>query len=247
MKIYSVTGLGLVCFLALLLLSGCTDFVSTSWGSWAKRDPGKLIPTPDSGNVSDLVDAARGDKEFARELLDKIKNEVDNKRGEEKAALQGAGVSSAAAASGLDVELITRASDLINAASSSSGSSAEADSALNTVDVIYQGTKDTDLISIADDLVEILEDEDTFRNDYYNSSTSSKTTTDDITVSIMILFIAEAREKGFSNVNEYIESFKSRKEQGGSFLTVREEKALFLAELISGQDGIGSLLDALGL
>jgi hypothetical protein len=246
MKINSVTGLSLLCFLVLLLLSGCTDFVSTSWGSWAKRDPGNLIPTPDGNNISDLVDAARGDKDFARELLDKIKNEVENKQGEEKAALQGAGVSSAAAASGLDMELISSASDLISAASSGAGSSEDADSALEAVDVIYQGMRDTDLTSIADDLVAILDDEDTFENDYNDSSTSSKTTTDDITISIMVLFIAEAQEKGLSSVNEYVQDFKNRKDNGGS-LTEREEKAIFLAGLISDQPGIGNLLEALGL
>ncbi|MDR0655920.1 MAG: hypothetical protein LBG22_06350 [Treponema sp.] len=246
MKIQSVTGLSLLCFLALLLLSGCPDLMSTSWGRWAKRDPGKLIPAPDANNVSDLVDAARGDKEFARELLGKIKDEVKGKRGEEKAALQGAGISSAAAASGLDMDLISNASKLISAASNAGEGSTEANAALDAMDVIYQGMKDTDLTSIANDLVEILDDESTFSSDYHNSATGSKTTTDDITVSIMVLFIAEAQENGYGNVNEYVDDFKTRKD-GGTLLSEKEEKAIFLAGLIRNQDGIGSLLGGLGL
>ncbi|MDR2304649.1 MAG: hypothetical protein LBE10_08695 [Treponema sp.] len=246
MKIHSITGLSLLCFLALLLLSGCPDVMSTSWGTWAKRDPGKLIPAPDGNNVSDLVDAARGDKEFARELLGKIKDEVNTKRGEEKAALQGAGISSAAAASGLDMELISNASTLISAASSSGEDSVEANAALDAVNVIYQSMKNTDLTSIADDLVAILDDEATFTADYYNSATGSKTSTDDITVSIMVLFIAEAQENGYDDVNEYVDSFKNRKDEG-VLLSAKEEKAIFLAGLIKDQDGIGGLLDALGL
>jgi hypothetical protein len=246
MKIHSITGLSLLCFLALLLLSGCPDLMSTSWGDWAKRDPGKLIPVPNGNNVSDLVDAARGDKEFARELLGKIKDEVNSKQGEEKAALQGAGISSAAAASGLDMELISNASKLINAASSSGAGSTETNAALNAMNVIYQGMKDTDLTSIADDLVAILDDEATFTADYYNSATGSKTSTDDITVSIMTLFIAEAQENGYGDVNEYVDDFKIRKDSG-MLLSEKEEKAIFLAGLIRNQDGIGSLLGALGL
>jgi hypothetical protein len=246
MKIHSVTGLSLLCLLALLLLSGCPDFVSTSWGAWAKRDPGKLIPTPDSNNVSDLVDAARGDKEFAKELLGKIKGEVNNAQGEEKAALQGAGISAAASASGLDVELISGASKLLSAATSSGGDSSAADAALDAVDEIYQGMKDTDLTSIADDLMEILDDEATFSADYHNSATSSKTSTDDITVSLMVLLVAEAQESGYDNVNEYVDGFKSRKDEG-VLLSEKEQKAVFLAGLIKNQDGIGDLLGALGL
>ncbi|MDR1047440.1 MAG: hypothetical protein LBL64_06680 [Treponema sp.] len=246
MKIHSVTGVSLLCFLSLLLLSGCPDLMSTSWGNFAKRDPAKLIPVPDGNNVADLVDAARGDKEFARELLGKIKDEVDNKQGEEKAALQGAGISSAAAASGLDMELISNASNLLNAGSSPGEGSAEANAALDAVDDIYQGMKGTDLTSIANDLVDILADEATFSADYHNSATGSKTTTDDITISIMVLFIAEAQENGYDDVNEYVDGFKTRKDEGVS-LSEKEQKAIFLAGLVGNQDGIGSLFDALGL
>ncbi|MDR1173970.1 MAG: hypothetical protein LBK83_00690 [Treponema sp.] len=246
MKIHAVTGLSLLCLLSLLLLSGCPDLMSTSWGDFAKRDPGKLIPAPDGNNVSDLVDAARGDKEFAKELLGKIKDEVNGKQGEEKAALQGAGISSAAAASGLDIELISNASKLISASSNPGEGSAETNAALNTMNDIYQDMKGTDLSSIANDLVVILDDEATFSADYHNSATGSKTTTDDITISIMVLFIAEAREGGYDNVNDYVDGFKTRKDVGES-LSEKEQKAIFLAGLIGNQDGIGSLLDALGL
>jgi hypothetical protein len=77
----------------LVLLGSCTNFFSKTWGDLFKRNPKNVKVT--SSNVYDLLDAARGDPELSRAILDQINaNSSDYlKIAAIKAANQGAGVS----------------------------------------------------------------------------------------------------------------------------------------------------------
>jgi hypothetical protein len=83
-------------FAVLFLMNSCVDFFSNSWGDSFKRDPKKVKVT--ASNVYDLLDAAKGDPDLSREILNKIKAGDNNtlKQAAIKAANQAAGISTLA-------------------------------------------------------------------------------------------------------------------------------------------------------
>jgi alanyl-tRNA synthetase len=83
-------------FAVLFLMNSCTDFFSASWGDMFKRDPDKVRVT--ASNVYDLLNAAKGDPELSKAILNKINASSDPalKRAAIKAANQAVGVSTLA-------------------------------------------------------------------------------------------------------------------------------------------------------
>jgi hypothetical protein len=133
--------------IVLLLLNSCADFFSTTWGDAFKRDPKKVTVT--SSNVYDLLEAAKGDPELSREILEKINARSDDtlKHAAIKAANQAAEISTLA---------LENVRTLIDAASGNLGYET---AITNVASAIQKATKGADFIGISDKLVEILSNE----------------------------------------------------------------------------------------
>jgi hypothetical protein len=130
----------------LFLMNSCTDFFSTSWGDLFKRDPDKVKVT--ASNVYDLLDAAKGDPELSRAILNKIKASDNNtlKQAAIKAANQAAGISTLA---------LENVKDLIDAADSK-----DEDALKKLAEKIRGGIEDNKIADIADKLANILVDKE---------------------------------------------------------------------------------------
>jgi hypothetical protein len=130
--------------IALFLLNSCVEFFSTSWGELFKRDPKNVKVT--SSNVYDLLDAAKGDPELSRAILDQIHTSSSDddtlKRAAIKAANQAMGVSTLA---------LQSIGDLIDAADSK-----DKDALKNIVDTFLLKMTDTDAVGISEELTAIL-------------------------------------------------------------------------------------------
>jgi hypothetical protein len=134
-------------FAVLFLMNSCADFFSNSWGEMFKRDPKKVKVS--ASNVYDLLDAAKGDPELSRAILDQInaKSSPTLKHAAIRAANQAAGISTVA---------LENIKDLIDAVDRSGS---EKEDALKAVANNIQGDLESkEIIGIADKMVEILID-----------------------------------------------------------------------------------------
>jgi hypothetical protein len=217
----------------VFILSSCTDVFSTSWGSALKRDPDKLIPQVTSSNVKELLEASLGDPGFATTLLGKINDSVKTTQGEEKAALQDAGLKAAANASGLTNSILNNAEALLK----SGGGNIE--DIKNTVDGILRDMNGEALQQIAGNLQTILKDKNTYQ-------AKNKAPDEDLAVAAIVLLLADAKKA--ENLDAYLDAFAGRKELT---LNPNEETALFLAGIIADKHTnnkiISELLEAMKL
>jgi hypothetical protein len=127
-------------FAVLFLMNSCADFFSNSWGDMFKRDPKKVKVS--ASNVYALLDAAKGDPELSREILNKINagSNLTLKQAAIKAANQAAGISTLA---------LENVQDLIDAAENNDTG------ALEALAKKIQG-KGNDIVDIAGKLTSIL-------------------------------------------------------------------------------------------
>jgi hypothetical protein len=220
---------------AVLTLSSCVDVFSTSWGSALKRDPDKLIPQVTASNVEDLLEASLGDTDFATTLLGKISDSVETARGDEKAALQDAGLKAAANASGLATSILDNAGTLLK------GSEGDITDIQTTIDAILKDINGEDLQQIAADLRAILNNETI--NTY---KAKTKASDEDLAVAAIVLLLADAKKTG--NLNSYLNQFANRKDVNP---TENEKKAILLAGVIAERtidnEIINELLSAMNL
>jgi hypothetical protein len=100
-------------FAAAAMLVSCTDFFSTSLATWASRDPDKIVPGVNAGNVDELIAMAKNDTDLSLAVLKKIRNAVDSDASEgDKAKLQCAAVTAAVNAVGLGQAVLGVLDDL---------------------------------------------------------------------------------------------------------------------------------------
>ncbi|MDR2110230.1 MAG: hypothetical protein LBP32_02875, partial [Spirochaetaceae bacterium] len=116
---FPVLGLGrfrcvplLAAALGGLLWTSCTDFFSTSLGSWAARDRRNIVPSVNTGNVKDLVVKAENDPDLSLGVLKGIDAAVKKTSGQERISLQGAALEAAVNASGLGGSVLNKAGEL---------------------------------------------------------------------------------------------------------------------------------------
>jgi hypothetical protein len=129
----------------LFLLNSCTDFFTTSWGEMFKRDPKNVKVT--SSNVYDLLEAATGDRELSRAILDKINADSDD-------SLKRAAIKAAGQASGLTTVVMENVKDLIDAA----GAKGDPGKALKEVaQQIINDIRNNDIEGIGAEVTKILE------------------------------------------------------------------------------------------
>jgi hypothetical protein len=140
----SVKKLGAIsaALVVLATLNSCADFFSTSWGDLFKRDPAKVKVT--SSNVNDLLDAAKGDKELARAILDQID-------GNSSDTLKRAAIKAANQASDLSALALENVSSLLDAMDNPNANALQ-----DLADKINAQAQGNDLEGVSKKLVSIL-------------------------------------------------------------------------------------------
>jgi hypothetical protein len=201
-------------FIVLLLLNSCADFFSTSWGEAFKRDPDKVKVTED--NVYELLDAAKGDPELSRAILNKINADSSDK-------LKRAAIQAANQAAGITTLAMENVQILIDAGKGESGKNNE--SALQDVaDKILGSAKKNDLPGVSAKLVEILENEvDTPKGrPVFQENIVDGVSEADLTLLAMTLVLAEAGD----DVNAYAKTWESKDVKAGADSLNPKEKLI---------------------
>jgi hypothetical protein len=186
-----------VLFAALLVcsLSACTDFFSSSWGTGLKRDPSKV--EVNSGNVAELVKAAKNDPELSREILSKIADEVKNATGRDKTELQKAAVTAATQASGLSTLVVSNAGAIIE------GKAVDLTQLLTDIQA-----QANDIGGISDDLSTILSMSVTEGKPEFPSGLAKSMSESDLTMLVVIVALGQVEELDTpTTMTEYLEAW----------------------------------------
>jgi hypothetical protein len=114
---YFIVGL-LIVGLAAGSFMSCTDFFSTTWADWAKRETIAAKVTP--ANVRDLIDQAQGNPAWSLDILKKIGDAVNDPTltPEQKSILRAAALDAAVNASDIASSLLKGMGEILDAASS---------------------------------------------------------------------------------------------------------------------------------
>ncbi|QQO07909.1 hypothetical protein [Breznakiella homolactica] len=220
----------IVLFLALpavfsLFFTACTDFFSTSLGSWAARDwSGKTIPV-NSDNVHDLIAQAENDPDMSLAVLRGIEDAVSKASGKDKTDLQSAALEAATNASGIGNEIIGNVGDILKA-------SDEDDN--GKISAIINSTIDSlgNLGETSDILVRILPDPDTDPAGFQAFLDNSAA--EDLGMAAVILLAAESKNNG--GADEYLENgFDPANPKNDN-----EKMALALAQGVGDKIGAGT-------
>ena len=213
-------------FLVLVILgvavffASCTDFFSTSWASWAARDPDSLVPTVTPGNVDELIALAENNPDLSLAVLKKIRDASKKASGTDKQKLQNAALEAAVNAAGLGQAVLGVAKDL---------GSLEDDAKDIVIDAI-NGMDNLD--AAASILAEILAGG-------FDASTADP---NDLALAAVVILAAEAK-KAPGGIDDYIDHFQDTP------LTPVEQLAVDLAlaakDNVSGP--LKDLLDNLNL
>ena len=179
--------------LAAGLFLSCTDFFSSSWAAWARRDPAALIPDVTPDNVNELIELTENDPDLSLELLKKIGEAVQGASGDDKAALQAAAVAAAANAVGLGQTIINAAGDIAKVT--------DVDEAIDAIlDAINEMPN---LDEVCDELFKLLPHDpssEEFQNFIDNASP------EDIALAAILLLAGEAKKAG-GDIHDYIDNF----------------------------------------
>jgi hypothetical protein len=234
------------CLFAFLTAS-CTNVMSTSWGSWARR--AAKIPDVNTGNVDSLVDEARGNPDFARALLEKIRDQInETPAGPDKTALQDAGVAAAAEASGLGGSVLANVGDLLADLDNDDKADTEIHAAVQEVfSGIYEDSNKDNLQSIAGDLVTVI------NSDSEAYKATSQASMDDLLMATVTLILAEAQSQGYQG-GDIITFFTTSnfKEDpvyltGHPFIAAALDLVEIMGRRFSGNDIVDDLLGSLGM
>ena len=109
---YSRIGLIIISLFIVMFFASCTDFFSTSWFSWAARDPDALIPKVTAGNVNEMAAMFEDDPDGSLALLKKIKDAHSSASGEDKKKLQNAALEVSVNSTGLTGALLKVANNI---------------------------------------------------------------------------------------------------------------------------------------
>ena len=209
-----------------VLLFSCTDFFSSSWASWAARDPAKLIPDVTPDNVDELIEIAQNDPDLSLELLIKIGEAAEGASDEEKAKLQAAAVEAAANAVGLGQTILGAAGGLTDLEDGEDAKDAILD-AVNSMPNLDEASS-----SLYDTLPKDAPHGEEFEN-FIDTATP-----DEIALAAILLLAGEAKK---NDGEEYVDNFRS------SPTSPEAQLALDLAASLADKEGelSGSLHDIL--
>jgi hypothetical protein len=182
-----MTVLGLL--LSLLFVS-CTDFFTTSWASWAARDPSNLIRNVSAGNVDEYITMAENNPDLSMEVLNGIGGAIGSASGEDKTKLQNAAVTAAVNASDLTNTLMNNVAEISNL-----------ENADDVKDLIAGTLNDMNNLTPASDaLTAILPDPgDTEAFDAFTASASAE----DLAMAAALILAGEAKKSGEEIFTDY--------------------------------------------
>jgi hypothetical protein len=194
-----------------LLLAGCTDFYSTTWGEAFARDPSNVKIT--SSNVYELLKDANGDREASRAILKKL-------AGTDDPELQAATVKAANQAAGL-TELVLSNLDTITGSNATNANSLE-----KLAETIMAEAKENDIRGIAADIAGTLPVSSNNPPQFGGSFTSSVSTSD-LTLLLVTMMLAEVPAN--DEFDDYAKQWGSGKKIDGSGNLVGEEERVIAA------------------
>jgi hypothetical protein len=213
-----------------LVFVSCTDFFTSSWGTWAARDPANLIRNVSAGNVDEYITMAENNPDLSLELLKKIGGASGSASGSDKAKLQSAAVTAAINASNLTTTLMNNAADV--------SSLENTDDVKNLVTSTLNSMNN--LTPASDALVGILEQD--------KAAFMASASADDMALAAVLILAGEAKKAGPDVFSDYENATIPPSSQP----TIDFVEELATAALDKQQSGGGEdsellkLLDALG-
>jgi hypothetical protein len=134
--------------IVLFLMNSCVEFFSTSWGEIFKRDPKNVKVT--ASNVNDLLDAAKGDPDLSKAILDQINSESPD-------TLKLAAIKAANQAANISAMALENIGDLLDALDNKD-SKAQEKALREVVENIQNDLGSRNLVGISDKINEIFAD-----------------------------------------------------------------------------------------
>ena len=207
-------------FVVIVVFVSCTDFFSTSWASWAARDPDNIVPAVTPDNLDELLAIAENNPDLSLALLKNIRDAAKKASGGDKQKLQNGALEAAVNAAGLGQAVLGVVKDLDSIG----------DDARKVVIDAINGMENLD--AAASILAEILAGG-------FDASTADP---NDLAMAAVLILAAEAK-KSPGGIDNYIDHFQNTP------LSSAEKLALALAaaakDNVSGP--IKDLLDSINL
>jgi hypothetical protein len=180
--------------IVLLLLNSCTDFFSTSWGDTFKRDPNKVKVT--DSNVYGLLNAAKGNTELSRAILDKINADSSD-------TLKHAAIKAANQAAGVSTLVLENVKTLIDAADNDNDD-ALGEALTDVTKRIQAAVVQNGVGHISDKLVEILGDKIEDGKPEFKDGFGGSVPESDLTLMAITLILAKAESE--ESLDEYVKN-----------------------------------------
>jgi hypothetical protein len=221
------------------LCASCTDFFSSSLGSWAARNRRNMKPNVNAGNVGDLVSQAENDPDLSLGVLKGIDDAVKNASGEAKTALQQAALGAAVNASGLGASVLNNAGEL-----------SSVDSPEKAKDLVVDAINDMKNLSETSDVLgSILPDPDADPEGFQAFVDTADP--NELAMAAALLLAAEG-EKHVNDSDEALSDYVNNFDASGAGLSDSEKLAVKLAEAAAQKpeglnDSMKNLLDGLHL
>ena len=195
---YSIPGISLL-FITGVLIVSCTEFFSTTLAPWAARDPNKLIPAVNAGNVDDLIARYGNNPDVSLTILKKIQSAVNGGASDaDTKKLQSAALEAAVNAAGL----LQAATGAVNQAGNIDFSNPE--EARNFILDGVGNLKNLDAVSSA--LNEILPKPDSSSPPYSDefNAWAAGASADDLAMAAAVLIAGEIKGKNTVEIDTYL-------------------------------------------
>jgi hypothetical protein len=214
-----------------LLLFSCTQFFSTSWASWAARDPAQLIPAVTRANVNDLVKSFEDDPDGSFALLKKIKEAHDGAASPElEVAALKAAINS--------VDLINAIVGVVGELSNL-GNFDNPDEVRNIIEKALGGMKN--LEAVGETLSAILPAPNSSDFDNFVNAAS----VEDLAMGAIVLLLGEASKQDADNLEDFLENPDKYLSASDTWKLAQEMVAQAIVKGITGL--LGDVLDYLSL
>ena len=217
-----------------VLFVSCTDFFSNSWAPWAARNPNKLIPAVNPGNVDDLVSMAENNPDLSLSLLKKIQDALDKDMSEEdKQKLRTSAVDAAVNAAGLGQAILGSIDDIGSITNADDPAKAAKDLLVKALDEM-KNVEEAGSV-----LFESLPKPDTDDFVFFTENAN----VDQIAMAAVVLIAGEMKKVGEDDLEDYIENLTNTSIDKDDYKTV--ELAMALAYIVVVGERSDELSDTL--
>ena len=184
-----------ICFFLLVLITAlamsCTDFFSNSWASRAARNPDKLVPPVNAGNVDKLIADAENYPDLSMAILKKIEEAMNGGMSpEDIKKLQNAALEAATNAVGLGSAVLNTVTEILDIDMN------DIDEAAGIVLDAINNMKNLDTAS--DTLKDILPPPKTSEFDEWAAGANA----DDLAMAAVLLLAGEIKDLDGDNIND---------------------------------------------